>query len=90
MNIFDKAMYKAQEVTMSAPKKMALKQFRKSIPKGLKSGKIQWQEDLDKMANDIIDMTGQGTQLRGLVGITTIDIKEILVEIKGKQDGDSD
>jgi hypothetical protein len=87
MNIFDKAMYKIQEKTLSAPKKMALAQFRKSIPKGLESGKIQWQDDLDKMASDIIDMTGQGDSIRGLVGITNLDIKEILEEIKSGKKG---
>lgn len=85
MNIFDKVLYKAQEKTMSLPKKVALNQFRKSIPKGLESGKIQWKEDLDEMANDILDMTGQGDNLRGVVGITSLDIKEILEEIKRKE-----
>ena len=84
MSILDKIIYKVQEKTMVAPKKLALKQFRRSITKGLASGKIQWQEDLDKMANDIIDMTGQGDNLRGMVGITYLDIKAILLEIQKK------
>lgn len=82
MNLVDKLLYKVQEKAMGAPKKLALNQFRKSIPKGLASGKIQWKEDLDEMADDIIDMTGQGGNLRGMVGITHLDIKEILLEIK--------
>ena len=64
-------------------KNMMLKQFRESIPKGIKSGKIVWQDDLDKMAGNILNLTGKRKDIES-IGITIEDIKGILVELKGK------
>lgn len=67
---------------MSIIKRLLLRQFRSSIPKAIKNGTLVFIDDLDKMADDILDMTGKRSEIQGIGGVTIEDIKEILVEIR--------
>lgn len=61
-----------------AYKRVLMKQFKSSIPKGLKSGKIKWDDDLGKMADDILDSTGQRENLEVMGQVTVEDIVKLL------------
>lgn len=63
-------------------RKVLMRQFQSSIPKGLKKGSIKWGDDFEKMANEILDLTGQRENLEVMGQVSVKDVVKLLEKHK--------